>query len=173
MLMHFHAYVPYFKYISRYLNCLELFWLSLSSPSLSLLYVSVLMAPKRKSAPSQNLLRSWASSLSFDPTPSSIRFHDEDAQKDFSENFSRWGVHLERRVVLADFADTNLPDVIHSRGWESLCDVPITCPSVLIQEFYSNMHGIDSSIPLFHTCVWVWALLSHRSLLLMCSMFWG
>ena len=52
---------------------------------------------------------------------------------------------------MADFADTDLPDVIHSRGWESLCDVPVTCPSVLIQEFYSNMHGIDSSVPLFHT----------------------
>ena len=54
---------------------------------------------------------------------------------------------------MADFADTDLPDVIHSRGWESLCDILITCPSVLIQEFYSNMHGIDSSIPLFLTRV--------------------
>ena len=24
---------------------------------------------------------------------------------------------------------------------------------MLIQEFYSNMHGLDSSVPLFHTCV--------------------
>ena len=54
---------------------------------------------------------------------------------------------------MADFADTDLPDVIHSRGWESLCDIPVTCPSVLIQEFYSNMHGLDSSVPLFHTHV--------------------
>ena len=54
---------------------------------------------------------------------------------------------------MADFADTDLPDVIHSRGWESLCDVPVACPSVLIQEFYSNMHGIDSSVPPFHTRV--------------------
>ena len=52
---------------------------------------------------------------------------------------------------MADFADINLLDVIHSRGWESLCDFPVTCPSVLIQEFYSNMHGIDSSVPLFST----------------------
>ena len=52
---------------------------------------------------------------------------------------------------MADFADTNLPDVIHSQGWESLCDVTITCPFVLIQEFYSNMHGIFSSVPLFST----------------------
>ena len=54
---------------------------------------------------------------------------------------------------MADFADIDLPDVIHNRGWESLYDVPVTCPSMLIQEFYSNMHGIDSFIPLFHTCV--------------------
>ena len=36
---------------------------------------------------------------------------------------------------------------------ESLCDVPITCPSMLIQEFYSNMHGFDYLVPLFHTLV--------------------
>ena len=121
---------------------------------LSLLFTLVVsIALKRKSAPSQNPLRSRAFTSSSDPTPSSIRFRDEDARKDFSEYFSQRCVHLERRVILADFADTNLPDVIHSRGWESLCDVPITCPSMLIQEFYSNMHGIDSSVPLFHTCI--------------------
>ena len=54
---------------------------------------------------------------------------------------------------MADFADTDLSEVIHIRGWESLCDIPITFPLVLIQEFYSNMHGIDSSVPLFHTRV--------------------
>ena len=54
---------------------------------------------------------------------------------------------------MSDFADTDLPSVIHDRGWESLCDVPVTCPLVLIQEFYSNMHVIDRSIPLFFTRV--------------------
>ena len=112
------------------------------------------MAPKRKSAPSQNPLCFRVSTSSSDPTPSSIRFRDEDARKDFSENFSRQGVHSKRQVILADFANTDLLDVIHNRGWESLCNVPVTCPSVLIQEFYSNIHGIDSSVPLFHTCVW-------------------
>ena len=58
---------------------------------------------------------------------------------------------MERRVVLADFVNTDPLDVIHSRGWKSLCDVPVTCSSMLIQEFYSNMHRIDSSVPLFHT----------------------
>ena len=111
------------------------------------------MAPKHKSTPFQNHLHSRASTSS-DPTPSHIRFRDEDARKAFSKNFSWRGIHSERQVILADFTDTDLPDVIHSRGWESLCDVPITCPSMLIQEFYSNMHGFDFSVPLFHTCIW-------------------
>ena len=103
--------------------------------SLSLLFTLVMsMALKCKSIPSQNPLHSGVSSSS-DPIPFHLRFHDENAQKDFSKNFSRWGVHSERRVILADFADTDLPTVIHSRGWESLCDVLVTCPSVLIQEF--------------------------------------
>ena len=72
------------------------------------------MAPKRKFAPSRNPLRSEASSSS-DPTPSSIWFRDEDAQKDFLDNFSQGGVHSKHRVILTDFADTDLPDVIHSR----------------------------------------------------------
>ena len=54
---------------------------------------------------------------------------------------------------MSDFSDTDLPTVIHNQGWELLCDVLFTCPSVLIQEFYTNMHGIDSSVPLFHTRV--------------------
>ena len=37
--------------------------------------------------------------------------------------------------------------------WESLCDVPVTCPLVLIQKFYSNMYEIDRLIPLFFTRV--------------------
>ena len=108
----------------------------------------VSMAPKRKLASSRNPLRSGASS-SFDPIPSHIRFCDEKAKTDFFENFSRRGVHLELQVILSDFFDIDLPTVIHSRGWESLCDIPVTCPSVLIQEFYSNMHGFDYSVPFF------------------------
>ena len=91
-------------------------------------------------------LHSEASS-SFDPTPSYVRFRDEKAHKDFSENFSRRGIHSERQVILFDFFDTALPTIIYSRGWESLCGASVTCPSVIIREFYSNMHGFDSSVP--------------------------
>ena len=91
----------------------------------------VFMAPKRKFTPARNPLRSGASS-STDPSPSNVRFRDDDAFKSFSENFSRRGIHSKRQVILSNFADTNLPFVIHSRGLESLCDVPVTCPLVLI-----------------------------------------
>ena len=60
---------------------------------------------------------------------------------------------MECQVILLDFADINLPSVIHNRGWESLCDVPVTCPLMLIQKFYSNIHGIDCSVPFFFTHV--------------------
>ena len=110
------------------------------------------MAPKRKSTPARNPLRSSASSSS-DPSPFHIRFRDDDAFKAFSENFSRQGIHSEHQVILSNFVDTDLPSIIHNRGWESLCDVLVTCPLVLIQEFYSNMHKIDRSVPLFFTRV--------------------
>ena len=114
-----------------FLNCFGVFLIVFLSLPFFLFTLVVSMAPKRKSAPSQNPLRSKASSSS-DPTPSHIRFRDEDARKDFSEKFSWRGVHLERQVILADFTDTDLPTVIHNRGWESLCDVPVTCLTMLI-----------------------------------------
>ena len=54
---------------------------------------------------------------------------------------------------MGHFADIDLPTVIHSREWESFCDEPVTFPFVSILEFYSNMHGIDRSIPHFVTRV--------------------
>ena len=110
------------------------------------------MALKCKSTPARNLLHSGASSSS-DIAPLSLRFCDDDAHKAFSENFSRRDIHSKRQVILSDFADTDFPFVIHSRGWESLCDVPVTCPLVIIQEFYFKMRRIDRSVPLFFTHV--------------------
>ena len=146
-----HTYFPFhifdiFELLGTFLIVL-LFFLPLN-----LFTLVVSMAPKRKSTPTRNPLRSGASS-STDPSPSSVSFYDDDAFKAFSENFSGQGIHLERQVVLSDFVDTNFPSVIHNKGWESLCDVPVTCTLILIQEFYSNMHGIDCSVPLFFTRV--------------------
>ena len=125
-------------------------FLSLSLSFLFMLVVS--MAPKRKSIPAQNPLHSEASS-SFDFAPFSLRFRDDNAHKAFSDNFSKRDVHLERQVILADFANTDLPIVIHSRKWESSCDVLVTCLLMFIQEFYLNMHEIDRSVPFFFTRV--------------------
>ena len=121
------------------------------SPSLSLVLVCS-MAPKLKSTPSQNPLY-FGASTSSDSAPSHIQFRDDKARKDFSENFSRWGIHSERQVVLSDFSNTDLPIVIYSQGWESLCGILVTCPSVIIHKFYSNMHRFDTSVPHFVTRV--------------------
>ena len=152
MIMHSPCIHTFFSIYLLYLNCFRAFLIVFLSLPLLLFTLVVSMAPKHKSAPSQNPLHSRTSSSS-DPTPSYLRFRDKDARKDFSEKFSRRGVHSECRVILVDFADTNLPTIIHSQGWESLCDVSITCPIVLIQEFYSNMHGFNFSVPLFSTHV--------------------
>ena len=124
------AHVPSFHYMWYYCCCLELFWLFFLSLPLFLFTLVVSMAPKCKFTLARNLFRSGASSSS-DPSPSNIRFRDDDAFKEFSENFSRRGIHSERQVFLSDFADTDLPSVIHNRGWESLCDDPVTCPDHL------------------------------------------
>ena len=114
------------------INCVWYFSASLSlSLSLSL-SISLLIAPKKSmSTSSQNPFHFKASS-SVDPTPSHVKFHDDKAYKDFSENFSRCSIHLECQVFLSNFSDTVLPTVIHSRSWESLYDIPITCPFVII-----------------------------------------
>ena len=146
MFMHFHAYVPSFIFI-LILILLVLFCVFLSLP---LSFVSCSMTPKWKSTPSLNPLHSGASTSS-DSIPSHIRFCDDKARKDFLENFSQRGIHLGCQVILSDIFDTDLPTVIYSRGWESLCGIPVTCPSVIIQEFYFNMHGFDTSVSHFFT----------------------
>ena len=164
---HVHAFPMHMYSFSIYLLYLKLlgtFLIVFLSLSLFLFTLVVSMAPKRKSTLARNPLHSGASSSS-DQTLTHIRFCDDDAFKAFLENFSRRGIHSKCQVILSDFTDTNLPFVIHSRRWESLCDVPVTCPLVLIQEFYSNMHGIDCSVPLFFTRVQGTPFLSHRNLL--------
>ena len=152
MFMHFSCIHTNFVYIILILNCLVLFCLPLSlSLSFSLSLVSCSMAPKRIFTPFRNPLYFGVSSS--DSTPSHVRFYDKKARTNFSENFSYRGIHSKRQVVLSNFFDTNLPIVIYSRGWESLCGIPVTSPSIIIQEFYSNMHRFDYFVPHFITRV--------------------
>ena len=125
------------------------------------------MTPKRKFTPARNPLHSGASSSS-DPTLSHIRFRDDDAFNAFSENFSRRGIHSKRQVVLSDFTDTDLPSVIHNRGWESLCDVPVPVLSYLSRSFTPTCTGLIVQYLFFLLAFEVCAFLSHRNLLRMC-----
>ena len=121
--------------------------------SLSLsLWINLSMAPKqRKSTLTRYPLRGSRSSSSDPPIPYHIRFYDEKAKTDLFENFQNRGVHLECQVILLDFSDTALPEVIWTWGWEFLYGKPDRCPAVFIQEFYSNMHSIDTFMPCFVT----------------------
>ena len=122
MFIHFPCIRTFLSIYLILLMLLGTFLIDFLSLPLFLFTLVVSMAPKRKSTLARNPLRSSASS-SFDPSPSNVRFRDDDAFKAFSENFSRQGIHSECQVVLSDLADTDLPSLIHSRGWESLCDV--------------------------------------------------
>ena len=117
-----HTYDLYFSIYLFYLNCFGAFLIISFFPLPILFTLVVSMAPKRKSTPARNPFNFGASSSS-DSTPLFLQFRDDDAHKAFSKNFSRHGIHSERQVILADFIDTDLPTVIHSRGWESLCDI--------------------------------------------------
>ena len=151
----FHAYIPFFFFFSIFFILIVFGAFLLLSLSLSFYSVSLHMGPKHKSTPSQNPVRSRASysSSPVDSTPFYIRFCNENARTNFSKYFSRHGIHSERQVFLLDFSNTDLPTIIYSKGWKSLCSILVTCPSVIIQEFYSNMHKFDYSVPHFFTCV--------------------
>ena len=102
----FHTYIPSFLYI-LILNCLVLFCMTFF---LFLSFINSSMAPKQKFVPSRNSLRFGASSS--DSTPLHVRFRDDKAHKDFSENSSRCNIHSEHQVILSDFSDTDHPTII-------------------------------------------------------------
>ena len=130
------------------------------------------MAPKRKSTPTQNPLRSGAFS-STDPSPSTVQFHDDDAFKAFSENFSTLGIHMECQVVLSDFADTDLPSVIHSGDGSHCVMSQSHVLSCLSRSFTLTCTGLIVQYLFFSLVFEVRASLSHRSWLRMCFMSLG
>ena len=87
---HIFMHSPYihtlFSIYLLYLNCFGTFLIVSLFLPLFLFTLVVSMTLKRKSAPSQNPLRSGASS-SFDPTLSHIRFSDEDARRTSQRTF--------------------------------------------------------------------------------------
>ena len=79
-----HMY--FFSYILTIMKCFGTYLIASFSLPLFLFTLVVSMAPKHKSTPVRNPLRSGASSSS-DSAPFSLRFRDDDAHKAFSENF--------------------------------------------------------------------------------------
>ena len=147
--MHSHAYIPSILYILIYLLfgtfLIVSLSFSLSFPltlvaswhlSVSLLHLGTLFVLRHLLLPLHlTLLTLKSGSVMRRPNQTSLRtFHDVA----FIQN---------TKSILSDFSNTDLPLVIYSRGWESLCGAPVTCPSVIIQEFYSNIHEFDYSIP--------------------------
>ena len=157
-----HMY--FLSHILTIVNCFGTFLIVSFFLPLFLFTLVVSMAPKRKSTPARNPLHSRASSSS-NSVPLSLRLCDDDAHKAFSENFSRRGVHSERQVILADFADTNLPTVgngSHCVMFRSLVlsclsrSFTPTCTGLIVQYLFSSL--------MFE----VRAFLSRRNLLRMC-----
>ena len=148
---HVHAFFMHtFSLFIPILSCVV--FCSSSFFSLSLSQIDCTMAHKqRKSTPIWNPFQGSGTSSSDPPIPFHIWFRDEKAKMDFFENFYKRGVHPKRQVILSDFADTPLPAVSRTRGWESLLERPSRCPVVFIQVFYSNIHGIDTFVPQFAT----------------------
>ena len=131
MFMHFPCIRSLLFNILVIFELLETFLIVFLSLLFFLFMLVVFMAPMHKSTPIRNPFRFGASSSS-DSAPLSLPFRNDDAHKAFSKNFSRRGLHSEHQVILTDFANTDLLIIIHSWGCESLCDVPVTCPLVLI-----------------------------------------
>ena len=134
---------------------------------LNLFTLVVSMAPKHKSTLARNLLHSSASS-STDPSPSTIRFRDDDAFKVFLENFSKRGIHLKRQVILSNFplsftvgdGSHYVTSRSHVLSWLSKSFTP-TCMGLIVQ--YLS----------FSLAFEVRASLSHRSWLQMCFISLG
>ena len=89
---HVHAFSMHTYLLFNIFDIIDVAWDFSDCSSLFLplfLFTSIVsMAPKRKSNPARNPLRSDASSSS-NPSPYNVQFRDDDAFKAFSENFSR------------------------------------------------------------------------------------
>ena len=83
---HVHAFPMHTYLIFNIFDIIDIAWDFSDCSSLFLLLnlftLVVSMAPKRKSTPTRNLFRSGASSFT-DHSPSNVRFHDDDAFKEF------------------------------------------------------------------------------------------
>ena len=120
-------------------------------PSFSLSLEHFPMAPKKSTTPICNLV-SHASS-SFSPVLDSLQFNDKNCWKAFKENFTLHRPHVEHQIILSELSNTAIPKTFQSCGLEFLCERLTTCLVVYVQEFYSNIYIVGTSVPMFTTSV--------------------
>lgn len=132
----------------RFILCGYLSFLLSFSLSLSLEHLP--MAPK-KSTPICNPV-SHASSSST-PIIDSLQFNDTNYWKAFKENFTLHQPHAKRRIILSELSNKTVLETFQSCELEFLCERLTTCPVVYVQEFYSNIYIISTSVPMFTTSV--------------------
>ena len=165
----FSMQMYFFSHILTIVNCFGTFQIVSFSLPLLLVTLVVFMAPKRKSTPAWNPLRSGASSSS-DHAPLSLRFHNDDALKAFLENFSWRGIHSEHWVILLT-PTFPLPFTI---GNASLF---VTSPSLVVSCWFrsSTLTCMGLIVPYLISLLVseVFLFLSHPSLLQMCLGFLG
>lgn len=128
---------------------LYLVWLSLFlALFLSLSLEHLPMAP---STPICNPVSHAPSSST--PIIDSLQFNDTNCWKAFKENFTLHQPQAKCRIILSDLSNTAVPETFQSCGLEFLCERLTTCPVVYVQEFYSNIYIISTSVPMFTTSV--------------------
>ena len=148
MLMHFHAYIPSFLYI-LILNYLVLFCLS---PSLSLFLSLVapchlnenLLCPETLFVPRHLLLLPPRILLHLMSGSVMIKLVRTFRGTSHNEAFIRNSKSFYHTFSILTFPLSSIVG-----GWESVYGISVICPSVIIHEFYSNMHIFDYSVPHF------------------------
>ena len=121
----FHAYVPFFCFYHLILNCLVLFYVSLS------LFLS-LVALWHLNA---NLLHPGTlfvlgHLLLLLPPLTSLHLTSSSMMIKTVRTF--WRTSNDEAFIRNAKSFYRIFTVIYSRGWESLCGIPVTCPSVII-----------------------------------------
>ena len=130
------------------------------------------MALKRKSIPTRNPLHSSASTSS-DHAPFSLRFCNDDAHKAFTKNFSRRGIHSERRVILGHFLTPTFLLSFTVRNESLFAMSPSLVLSCWFRSSTPTCMGLTVSYLILLLGSKVFLFLSHHSLLRMCLGFLG
>ena len=167
-----HAFVRLFTYSYYCELCWSFSDCFFLSPLYLLVTLVVFVAPKRKSTLARNPFHSGASTFS-DHAPFSLRFCNDDAHKAFTKNFSRRGIHSERRVILGHFLTPTFLLSFTVRNESLFAMSPSLVLSCWFRSSTPTCMGLTVSYLILLLGSKVFLFLSHHSLLRMCLGFLG